>query len=233
MTALVLTSPLLAGADFPAAPFHAIRARVAAACKPQPTQPPAYSHFTAAWDAVQYRFGELDAHCHDLVQHLLQRSEDLAQQQRRERELLDFMVSGVSMLESAAFAMFAIGGLTRPDRFPLTTPLDRRNATTGATLRLYHECFHAENLTRVLFWHYNSRDYAWWKEARNLLSQEIGSFERDAARWLIGGVSLDAPELTRQRKLMVTALSEILEAAAPFVHAQLGGTPDALRTAAS
>lgn len=189
---------------FPSAPFTRIRARVAEACREHDNDV-AFLHFAAAWTALHERFCELE-------------SADLPGSQR---QLLDFLVSGVAVMESLAFGLFSVGALICPQQFVLRTPLDRRNATTGATMRLYHECFHNLEITRVLFWHYNSHDFAWWKDTRNCLMQEAATRDAQAAYWLIGGVRYTSTDLARKRVTLTSAASSILEAAEPFIELHL------------
>jgi hypothetical protein len=179
----------------------------------------AYREFTAAWHSVLYKYAAFDAHITALATAL--ESADASAppaMYERERDLFGVFTSGVATLESIGYCAFTLGALVRREWFPLATPTDRRNATVGATLRLYSAHFHDDDVTRVLFWWYNSREYGWWKDTRNLLAQQA-VVTAPSGHWTLGGVRVNPDELARKRNWLVHVMSELLKAVDTFaVH---------------
>jgi hypothetical protein len=214
--------PIAPPADFPRQHYISVLALVSDACAGQRARAAAYSQFAAAWSGVLYRFCAFDAHFTALSSSLGGADGATARQTAFEVEcdLFGVFTNGVATLESIAYGVFAIGALMRPETFPLATPTDRRNATVGAVLRLYSERFHDDDLTRVLFWWYNSREYGWWKDMRNLLARQTVTLEvRD--KWMLGGVRIDAEELARKRSWLAHAVTELLMAVEIFAAQRL------------
>lgn len=215
--------PLAPPADFPLQQHSSVFARVSAACAEQNARTAACSEFAAAWSGVLYRFCTFDAHFAALSRALEREGRATTSQAayELERDLFGVFTNGVATLESIAYGVFALGALVRPETFPLETPTDRRNATVGSALRLYSERFHDDDVTRVLFWWYNSREYGWWKDMRNLLAQQTvtGSIEHN---WTLGGVRMSVEELARRRSWLVHVMSELLSAVDAFAAQRLG-----------
>ncbi|MGQ0814849.1 MAG: hypothetical protein ACT4O1_10345 [Gemmatimonadota bacterium] len=207
--------PITPPDDFPRRPYIDILARVSAGFGGQPRHAHAHHEFVAAWTGALYRFCACDAHTTALIDGFATEQHSHEQEQH----LFGVFNNGVATLESVAYGVFAIGALIRPDIFLLDTPTARRNATIGATLRLYAECFHDDELTRVLFWRYNHRDFGWWKDARNQLAKQTLALAPQS-EWSLGGVAITAAELAEQRSRLSAVLHEILIAVDDFWLAQ-------------
>jgi hypothetical protein len=216
--------PITPPADFPHQQHSNVLALVSAACAGQSERAAAGNEFAAAWSGVLYRFCAFDAHFVSLSRALAQVHAATPQAMYElERDLFGVFTNGVATLESIAYGVFALGALVRPETFPLETPTDRRNATVGSALRLYSERFHDEDVTRVLFWWYNSREYGWWKDTRNLLAQQTVTMA-PGDNCMLGGVRMSAEELVRKRSWLVHVVSELLVAVDAFAAQRLTHT---------
>ena len=163
--------------------------------------------FEAAWLALAHRFAAFSDACHALEAAHTERAQDAA--------LFGAFSNGVACIESCCYGLFAIGAWLEPARFPLASPGDKRNATVGATMRQFGEVFHDAELTRVLFWWLNSREFGWWKETRTMLAQRVAPMS--GAGWELRGVTLDVQTLREKRAWLGELLGTVLHEADVFV----------------
>ena len=157
--------------DFPAEAYRALHEIVHAAER----APDVLEQFDAAWAGVAIRFAGMaragDQFCASLRD--AGRHPGADELFRQEEALFGLVTNGVAAIESFGYAMFAAGAMVKPAAFPMATPVDRRNATLGSTMRLYSREFPEAAITRAFFWWCNSREFGWWKEVRGLLSQRV------------------------------------------------------------
>ena len=189
-------------ADFPIASYTSIHSRITA-------QPPSdtLAEFEDAWRGLAYRFNAFDEACNAFDAAATADAQDAA--------LFSVFSNGVACIECCCYGLFVIGALTQPEKFPLTSPTDKRNATVGATLRLFGEAFHDTELTRLLFWWLNSREFGWWKEGRATLAQRVAP--RTPEGWQVRGVTLNAAVLQQKRAWLVELLMRLLAGTDEFV----------------
>jgi hypothetical protein len=220
--------------DFPAPTYAAIRDRVlraadAVASRDSAAAPSgsagsaghaeARDEFAGAWDAVAFRFVAAAESADALVGYLSdQPATPLPERSYLEdRALFALLANGVAALEALCYGLFAIGGLIDPAQFPLASPADRRNATMGATLRVFDQVFHDEPITRSLFWWLNSQEFGWWREVRNILSRRTlpprpveAAALTPEAEWRIRGELIDAGMPKRKRAWLVEVVTSLL-----------------------
>lgn len=232
MTGLVLP------ADFPAA-AHArtsaiVAARATATSGDAPSGGEALRQFESAWSACAHRFLSLARHDETFTSALRRggRHPEPAELHVQEEALFGFVSTGVAVAESVGYALYAIAAMIHPDGFPLATPVDRRNATLGATMRGYSAEFAQEGITRVLFWRLNSHEFGWWKDVRALLAHRLvpsrwpeesgpeGSVLRGA--WMLRGEQVDEETTGRRRAWLAQALGELVAETGAFAERRLG-----------
>jgi hypothetical protein len=216
-------------ADFPAAAHARVRASVAAAA---PTGE-ARRQFESAWTGCAHRFLSLARHDETFATSLRRagRRPDPADLHLQEEALFAFVSCGVASVESLGYALYALAALARPDRFPIATPTDRRNATLGATMRGYAAELAEEEVTRALFFRLNSHEYGWWKEVRALLAQRLspGRWPEEAGPeesvlhgvWMLRGEPVNDGLATRRRAWLAEALGQLVGETEKFVQSRL------------
>jgi hypothetical protein len=103
-------------ADFPLAAYNDIHAHIAPL---QPRFPDAYRHYGGAWNAVAIRFRST-AEADDVFQLSLNDPSSVEQRFRQEVALFQFFTNSVSVLDSCAYALHALGNVTDAAAFLLT-----------------------------------------------------------------------------------------------------------------
>ena len=103
-------------ADFPLAAYNDIHSHTAPL---QPRFPDAFRHYAGAWKAVAIRFRSA-AEADDVFQSSLNEQSSVEQRFRQEVALFQFFTSSVSVLDSCAYALHAIGNMIDAAAFPLT-----------------------------------------------------------------------------------------------------------------
>ena len=218
-------------ADFPAAAHARARAVVAAAA----AESGVATEFESAWSSCAYRFLSLARNDEAFTASLRRagRHPDEGELHAQEEALFGFVSNGMAVAESIGYALYAIAAVLHPERFPLATPTDRRNATLGATMRGYSAEFAQEGITRVLFWRLNSHEFGWWKDVRALLAHRLapgrwpdesgpeGSVLHGA--WMLRGEPVDDGTTSRRRAWLAQAVTELVSETEAFVERRLRG----------
>lgn len=218
-------------ADFPVGAHARTRAIVVAAAAGREATP----QFESAWTSCAHRFLSLARNDEAFTGSLRRagRHPDERELHAQEEALFGFVSNGMAVAESVGYALYAVAAMVHPERFPLATPTDRRNATLGATMRGYSAEFAQEGITRVLFWRLNSHEFGWWKDVRALLAHRLapgrhpdesgpaGSVLHGA--WMLRGEPVDQGTTGRRRAWMAQALGELVGETEAFVERRLGG----------
>ena len=222
-------SPADLPADFPAA----AHARVAAAVAAAAPEGEARRQFAGGWAGCAHRFRSLARHGEAFGASLRRAGRHPAADELHLQEdaLFGFASCGVAVAESLAYALYAVAAIVLPERFPLATPADRRNATLGATMRGWSAELAEEPLTRALFLRLNSHEYGWWKEVRALLAQRAtpGRWPEEAGPegsvlhgvWMLRGEPVDEGLASRRRAWLAAMLAELVAETESFVERRL------------
>lgn len=131
--------------DFPLEAYNGIHAHVGPL---QPRFPDAYRHNAGAWNAVAIRFGSA-AEADDLFQSSLNEPNSVEQRFRQEVALFQFFTNSVSLLDSCAYALHALGNMIDAAAFPLTGQSLRAADFRGVT-KSFEQRFSADPLTVAL-----------------------------------------------------------------------------------
>lgn len=207
--------------DFPLEPYLRVQRLALSSRAPAMLK----NEFTGAWIGLAHRYRACAESGERAAASLARGAPAGENLYEEERHLFSFFSFGVAVLESLAFGLFALGAMVRPGSFPLATPVDHRNATLGATLRVYGEVFHEEELTRLLFWHLNSREFGWWKEVRAVLSRRSmpgrrvspdGRVVASGSEWRVSGVDMGPNTIALRREWLSAVTGELLAHAAEF-----------------
>jgi hypothetical protein len=221
---------LLMPTDFPSPSFERVYSR---ALLRSAGNASAYEHFSAAWNAVSFRYL---AHCDDGDAFTASVSapdggESLEQRYQQERHLFGFFSNGFSAFESFFYGMFAIGALLHPAQFPLTSPKEQQAVSPSSTDRIYTRAFAGDPVLAAFAAVFMDSAYKEWKEIRNILTHRTApgrtifvSIESDEdllARWKINDIELGTQTAPIRRSHTARMLGSLLDAAALFTEARL------------
>jgi hypothetical protein len=114
----------------------------------QPRFPDAYRHNAGAWNAVVIRFRSA-AEADDAFQSSLNEPNSVEQRFRQEVALFQFFTNSVSVLDSLAYALHALGNMIDAAAFPLTGQ-SLRAADFRGVANSFDKRFSADALTVAL-----------------------------------------------------------------------------------
>lgn len=158
-----------APSDFPSTSYEATYRRVLSNRQKNEF---ATVEFISAWCAIAHRF--LDCLAHDRTYTDVARShgESPPSEERhfQERALFSFFVSGMAVLESFCYGLFAMASLVNAARFPMASPADLRAIDPWVTRDKFKSRYRREPLSRSLDDLLGSSEWEAWREVRNVLS---------------------------------------------------------------
>ena len=216
--------------DFPAQLFERAYLHVRASLAGQ--VPPAFEHFSSAWNALSFRYLGLVAEGEDFTRSITSSEglQSLEHRYRQERHLFGLFSNGFSAFESYFYGMFALGALIRPPDFPLATPKDQQSVSPSTTQKAYSRSFSGDPVLVAFGATFLDPAYREWREVRNVLTHRtapgrtifvsIGSDDDLPPLWKINNIPLDGLTASTRRAQAARMLSRLLEATALFVDAQ-------------
>jgi hypothetical protein len=188
--------------------------------------------FNGAWNAVAYRFlaaAELDMSLSRSIKKF-GATPEVAERYRQERDLFAFFGNACSVLDSLAYALYALNADRHPNEFPLTTRDDRQNVGFFPTKDLYRTWFPDQAITRQLVLVASSEEYNEIRRLRSVLVSR-SSDSRNVHEGGESGSSHDAddahlddgtelkPDLTaRSRAWVAETLRALVPAALEFAR---------------
>ena len=152
---------------FPADGYNLVQERLSCYMDKQDDS---WREFAGGWNAVAFRFKDCIDHSAEFT-NLIAAFPSPGHPERyfQERELFGFFVSGLSTLESAAYAMYFIAVIAYPSRFNLQADL-RKVEPCGIVKQLLSvQELSCEPLTMVLQSLIGDSKYKDWKDIRNIL----------------------------------------------------------------
>jgi hypothetical protein len=221
---------LLMPPDFPTPLFERVYSR---ALLRSTSHASAYEHFTAAWNAISFRYLALcdDGDAFTTSVSAPNGGASLEQRYRQERHLFGFFSNGFSAFESFFYGMFAIGALLHPVDFPLATPKEQQAVTPASTDRAYARVFVGDPILAAFAAVFTDAAYREWKEVRNVLTHRTApgrtifvSVESDEpllARWKINDIALGAQTAFLRRGHAARMLGALLSAATVFIESRI------------
>ncbi len=213
--------------EFPVQPYDELQTLVMDRLSASPAL---QREFNGAWNAVAYRFlaaAELDISLSRSIKKFGATSE-VAERYRQERDLFAFFGNACSVMDSLAYALYALNADRHPAEFPLTTRDDRQNVGFFPTKDLYSTYFPDQPITQGLVSVASSPEFEEMRRLRTVLvsrasdsrgiqqgAEVNGSLVADG-RHLDDGTELK-PELTaRSRAWVSETLRTLVPAALEF-----------------
>lgn len=177
--------------SFPAEIYESIHKRMA---KKKNDHLKSWFQYAWAWNAVAYRFLACTEHHKAFTGSLKKFGISPKPQQRyvQEKNLFGFFVTGLSVIESVIYGLYAIASVIKPHYFPITKEEDLKRVTPENTTDKLKRYFKSQRITVVLKKLINDKDYEYWKKIRNILIHRIargrdfsiGGNDRSKALWI-------------------------------------------------
>jgi hypothetical protein len=199
------------------------------------------SQFQGGWNAVAHRFRATADHdqaftiaINESADSRISTDTALAFENKhvQERELFGFFVTGLSVLESIAYSVFALCSMVNAQAFPMQTAQDRRRVGLAETEKRLLANFPGEQLTNDFRYCLDDTEFQQWKDIRNTLAHRTSpprlyrqtvsvgtpdtSITSWAAEWPDFGLSLDTNTTADRRIWLANRTSEFLKAANKF-----------------
>lgn len=221
---------LLMPPDFPTAAFERAYAR---ARRKASASTVLYDHFSAAWNAISFRYLDLCAEGDGFTASITAPPgvASFEQRYRQERHLFGFFSTGFSAFEAYFYGMFAIGGMLQPSDFPLSSPKEQQAVSPASANRTYERAFPGDPILNTFQSIFADVAYREWKEVRNVLTHRtapgrtifvsIGSDEDLPPRWKINNIVLDESTAASRRTHASRMLGTLLNAAADFIESHV------------
>ena len=221
-------------ADFPLASYNDIHAHIGPL---QPRFPDAYRHKAGAWNAVVIRFRSA-AEADDAFQSSLNEPNSVEQRFRQEVALFQFFTNSVSVLDSLAYALHALGNMIDAAAFPLTGQ-SLRTADFRGVANSFDKRFSADALTVALVSTNADALATELRDFRNFLTHRVASTRsyvmatsgpNPTVRWEIGhlealsgvqAIQIDSRLTGQYRSWLSTRLAVIFAAMNNFVRSHL------------
>ncbi|KYC31730.1 hypothetical protein A0J57_13995 [Sphingobium sp. 22B] len=219
---------LIPHVDFPAEPYEAVHADVAARWSGAAS----YRQYSSAWNALAYRFhGAVDAG--DAFQRSLAKfGSHPAPQQRYQQEeaLFNFFSNGFSAFESLFYGLFAIGSFIDSSAFPLTSPREQQRVSPSHTNDAYKRAFPGDPILAAFASIFDDPSYQRWRDMRNVLTHRaapgrriyvgIGSGDAPPVEWKLNDLPLDECMVPARQSELAKLISGVLSATKTFVATQ-------------
>ncbi len=213
--------------DFEYESYEAVSSRINPLRESYPLQ---WMEFTTAWQAVANRFLACAEHDEAFTQSI--KMHDAPQQPERfyqERDLFGFFMTGLSVVESTCYGLYAIGSMLDEVYFPLKKPKNKRAISPERTADRFRTTFPNEGISRTLNKVIESQEYDDWNEVRNILAHRgspgrtihrtigPGADTHGDALWL-NGIPLNASTTPSRRAWLADTLQLLLREAHSFAR---------------
>jgi hypothetical protein len=220
--------------DFPTSAYNAVNVKLG---PERPRDPNVWGEYAAGWNAVASRF-KMVADADDRFTRTIKQNRSHNDIQAQEEALFSFFVGGYAVIESHAYATYAIGALIRPTEFPMLTDNDLKSISPNSTQRKYAIHFAGSSvdleLTSLIGPNVDPT-FQEWGLIRNVLAHRIvpsrqiyasihegPGLDTTPARpteWkMMGGLVLDDRTTSDRRAWLAETLIRLVNAADAFVH---------------
>ena len=221
-------------ADFPVAAYNDIAAHNA---RLQAGFPDPYRHYAGAWNAVAIRFRSA-AEADDVFQLSLNEPSSVEQRFRQELALFQFFTNSVSVLDSCAYALHAIGNMIDAAAFQLTGQ-NLKAADIRGVAKSFKQRFPTDALAAALVSTNADALATELRDVRNFLSHRVASIRsyvmsttgpNPPVRWEVGhlearsgiqALSIDTQLTRRFRSWAAGRLNSLFTAINGFVRSHL------------
>lgn len=198
------------------------------------TYPDTWPEYVAGWIALTHRFRACAEYDESFAEFFERYggSPQALERHAQERDLYGFFVSGLSVIESFTYGLFAIASMLRSDRFPIQTDDEKRRINPQMVRDKFASVFPGEPVTEELSALMADHTFGEWKDYRNMLAHrgapgrkisvtiaEPSGAEHRTSAWR--NATLDERFTAVRRSWLAGTLGSLLAATADFTTARL------------
>jgi hypothetical protein len=212
-------------ADFPETAYNDLAEKVAPL---QPKYPEAYKRYAGGWNAVAFRFVSAEEYDTEFKK-WVQTTSSPTERYRQERSLFGFVMSAVAVLDSAAYALYAVAHMIVPAHFPL---VDLHRITFASVAATFDKDFGSERIASVLRAMCDDSEMSQMREIRNVLAHRESTIRAynsssatatwDLQRHLLSSglqkLEIDRTITSKTRNAMSVQLALLANAAVDFAR---------------
>lgn len=219
--------------DFPTTPHDAVNLKLGPY---QPGKPDVWMEYGGGWNAIAFRF-KTAAVADDRFTASIRKfpRPPLDEYQVQEEALFVFFVAGFAVIESFAFALFALGAMLQPANFPMSTAADLRAINPILTKNKFAAHFPGTSVDLALSALLADPAYKNWRCIRNVLAHRTapprhhnlvlatgggggGTSQAGSTKWQVaGGLVLNDQTTSDNRIWLAEQLAKCIQASESFV----------------
>jgi hypothetical protein len=212
--------------EFPTAEYATIFVLVGGAWGKHPE----YGHFSAAWNALAYRFAGAFEVGKEFTRSLEQEGASPPPKSRfaQEQALYHCFSNWFSAFEAAFYAHYALGLFLRPAEFDLSTATAQQRVSPQSTMRAYAKAFAGDPLLKAFQKLFADPGYLEVRDIRNVLTHRtapgrrmyvgIGSGDAPPVEWKLNNVVLNEAMVPTRHAALSHLLRDILCETAAFLR---------------
>ena len=215
---LLTTIGLSVSSDFPRVLYESFWAKVSSSIPPSAPR----VELGFGWNAVAYRFKACEEANESFKASLSNHGASPPPEERfsQERWLFEFFTSGQAVLESFAYASYAVGTLLQPQHFQMLSAKDLRKITVKRTFELYKVAFPQEMVTATFDALVHDPSWEEWTEVRNVLAHRsapgrtfaIGGGTPGMATWKTFNFAIEEALTADRKRWLAETLTGLIEA---------------------
>jgi hypothetical protein len=135
----------------------------------------AWNEYAGAWKALAYRYKSCEEYNKKFSDSISSAgsSPQFCERYKQERDLFNFFVTGLSVIDSLFYGLYAIASFINPEIFPISDQKDLRNIKPESTKDKYKKVFAGEKITEFIQKLISNKEYSEWKEVRNILAHRV------------------------------------------------------------
>jgi hypothetical protein len=187
-----------------------------------------WHQFAGGWNAVAYRFLSCTEYNVDFTSSIIKHGNSPSQPERynQEKLLYNFFVTGLSIIESLGYALYAIGSIIDKNNFPISSKKDLKNIWIESTISKFKKSNLLKNISIALILEEltKSKDYKDWKDIRNILAHRsapgrnifMGGNDHGKVKW-IKELQIDENTTSLRYKWLLANLKKLIEETGSFV----------------
>lgn len=209
-------------ADFPAAIYDRVHQIINIKASGHPNA----IKFSGAWNALSYRYLEVDECTTQFARHFAKYGSSPSSQERycQERNIFDFYSAAVSCLDTVAFAIFAIASLKHGAAFPLSDAGDEAKVRPDKLLPKLNSNFSSDAITGAWSTLFSDPRNKEIRDIRNVLTHRtnpgrtynIGGVLDGQTQWQLHGGPMTKDFLVPHRDGLTDLLCGVLPAIETF-----------------
>jgi len=193
-----------------------------------------WKEFAAGWNAILYRLRACKDYSEEFIRSIQNASNAPPPDDRyvQEKSLFGFFMNGLSAIESACYALYAIGALINLSAFPFSTEKEKKKICPTIVYRLFKKAYPTASITVTLKNLFGDQKesinadsrFIRWESFRNKLAHRIspprhifsGGENDGKALWL--GINLDENTTHAYYDWLILTVNRLIQNIRQFVE---------------